>query len=238
MDTRDIDVVILCGGLGKRLQVVVNDRPKPMAEINGCPFLDVLIEYIAGYGFRRFILCIGYMGDIIKQHYQKNSGPLTILFSEEKEPLGTAGAIKNAECFIKSNPFLVMNGDSFCPVELDKFVDYHIAKKTLTTIALTKIEENKDYGLVTINSSDRIISFTEKTEVDNNSELVNAGVYLFQKDVLSLIPANRNYSLEYNLFPTITEKRIYGYITKGNFIDIGTPERLEKAKQILAKFKF
>lgn len=233
---KDIDVIILCGGLGKRLQSVVSDKPKPMAEIGNRPFLDILIDYIASYGFRRFILCISHKGDIIKKYYQSKNSSLDILFSEEKELLGTAGAIKNAEKLILSGPFLVMNGDSFCQVELDKFVDFHIAKKALATIALTKIEENKDCGLVVISSSGKIKSFTEKAKIDDGRlGLVNAGIYIFQRDILFLIPKDKNYSLEYDLFPALIKKGIYGYTTRANLIDIGTPERYEKAKKIFSK---
>ncbi len=229
-----IDVVILCGGLGKRLHSVVNDKPKPMVVIHHRPFLDILIEYVAGYGFKRFILCIGYMGEVIKDHYEKKSMPLTILFSSEKELLGTGGAIKNAEPLIQSSPFLVMNGDSFCQVELDRFIDFHFSKGGWVTIALARIEDTTDYGLVTMEPSGQIVKFDEKIKVNmKNNNLINAGLYLIEKKSLALIPSNKIYSLEYDLFPEITDGRIYGYVADGDLIDIGTPQRYEKAKQIL-----
>jgi len=206
-----------------------------MAEINNRPFLDILIEYVAGYGFKRFILCIGYMGDVVREYYQKRSGSLTILFSEEKDPLGTGGALKNAELLIQSNPFLVMNGDSFCKIELDRFIDYHISKEALVTIALAQIKSASDYGVVTIDPSGRIIRFDEK--LGNKGGFVNTGMYLFEKEALSLIPPNKNYSLEYHLFPMVIGKDVYGYTTKESFIDIGTPQRYERARQILADFE-
>ncbi|MEW5766353.1 MAG: nucleotidyltransferase family protein [bacterium] len=232
LSLKDIDVVILCGGLGKRLQGVVADRPKPMAEINQRPFLDILIEYVAGYGFNRFILCIGYMGEVIRGHYQKSRRPSTILFSEEKEPLGTAGAIKNAEPLIQSSPFLVMNGDSFCQVELDRFIDFHITKGTLVTMVLAWAGETADYGSVTINSSGQILRFDEKV-YRGGRRLINAGVYLMEEEVLSLIPPHRNYSLEYHLFPMIIDRKVYGYVTEGGLIDIGTPQRYAKARDFI-----
>lgn len=195
-----IDIVMLCGGKGKRLQPVLNDRPKPMAEINGRPFLDILIDYITNYGFQRFILCTGYMGNFIKEYYQKKKGEIEILFSEEKEPLGTGGCIKNAELLIKGNTFLVLNGDSFILLDLNKFVIFHTEKKAIVSMAVSMSDKNDDYGRVKLGNDNRIISFNEKV-ADTN--LINAGVYLFEKDVLSLIPANTNYSLEYDLFPSI-----------------------------------
>ena len=121
----DVDVVILCGGKGTRLSEVVRDRPKPMSEINGRSFLDILIGYVSGFGFKRFILSVGYKADYIKDYYKNNRFSFEILFSRENEPLGTAGGVKQAENLVQSNPFLVMNGDSFCPVDLLQFLDFH-----------------------------------------------------------------------------------------------------------------
>lgn len=231
--SEEIDVVILCGGKGKRLRNVVNDRPKVMAEINGRPFLDIIISFVAGYGFRRFILCIGYMGDKIRQYYQAKNDSTNILFSEEEEPLGTGGAIKNAEPLIQSSPFLVLNGDSFCPLDLHKFIDFHFTKRALLSMALANTEQASDCGVIELDDSKRIIAFDEKGR--KKKGLVNAGVYLFDKSILSLIPSDTSYSLEYDLFPKITAREFYGYVTRESFIDIGTPERFEKAKEDLLR---
>ena len=236
LNPKEIDVLILCGGLGKRLRGVINDIPKPMAEINDRPFLDILIDYVARYGFRRVILCIGYMGDVIKQHYQERERSLNILFSKEREPLGTGGAIKNAEPFIQSNPFLAMNGDSFCPVNLHTFLDFHTSKGALLSIALVRAKETQDYGVIALGESQRIVSFDEKIGVgmETSPSFINAGIYLFDRSILSLIPSQKKYSLEYDLFPKVISKEFYGYVTSETLIDIGTPERYEKAKQHFA----
>ncbi len=230
-EPEEIDVVILCGGLGRRLRDVVDDRPKVMAEINGRPFLNILIDYMAVQGFRTFILCVGYMADQITQYYQGNTHPVDILFSEEKQPLGTGGAIKNAEIFIRSNPFLVMNGDSFCPVDARKFVNFHADNEALISIVLASTEQASDSGVVELDDIKRIIAFKEKGH--KKKGLANAGLYLFDRKVLSLIPNDTAYSLEYELFPKLINKRLYGYLTKESFIDIGTPEKLKKAKECL-----
>lgn len=233
---KNIDVVILCGGLGTRLKGVVNDRPKPMAEINGLPFLDILIDYVANCGFTRFILCVGYKGDFIKKYYEDKENGLTFFVSQEDKPLGTAGAIKNAEPFIKSDIFLVLNGDSFCPININDFLTFHINKKALLSIALTHTEHSSDYGIIRINDNQKILSFTEKTRV-NNISLINAGVYFFDKTILKEIKTGQKVSLEYDLFPAILNKDIYGYVTNEKLIDIGTPERLEMAKEYFLKGK-
>lgn len=233
LDPRNIDVVILCGGKGTRLKSVISDRPKPMAEIANKPFLDIIIDYVSSYGLRRFILCVGYMKEKIKEYYAPRGDSLEIVFAEEKILLGTGGAIKNAETLIKSNPFLVMNGDSFCPLNMIDFLNFHMVKKSELTVALSKIEGNGDYGVVMIDGQNRITAFNEKKSVKN--AFINTGIYIFNRSIFSIIPSNTVYSLEYNLFPNFTSREFYGYITENEFIDIGTSERFKKAIRILDK---
>ena len=227
----DVDVVILCGGEGSRLKSVVSDRPKPMAEINGRSFLDILIGYVSGFGFRRFILCTGYMADFIIQHYSASETQVEIVFSPEDIPLGTGGAVKNAEKFVKSETFMVVNGDSFCPVDLSQFLDFHSKKGALVSMVVVESEDVRDFGTICLDDSQRIVLFEEKKE--GKKSFINAGIYLFQKGVFSLIPSHVRYSLEHDLFPTLVGQKFYGYVTQEKLIDIGTPERYEQAKRIL-----
>jgi NDP-sugar pyrophosphorylase family protein len=226
----NIDVAILCGGLGTRLKGVVDDRPKPMAEINGRPFLDILIDYIASFGFRRFILCTGYKSKSIINYYQKKSGHLTFSISEEKHPLDTGGALKNAEALVQSDPFLVFNGDSFCRIDITDFLNFHINKGAVVSIALTTIENPADYGAIRLDGKQRIVGFNEKAALDSPG-LVNAGIYTFAKKMLAQMPANRKLSLEYDFFPGILSEDLYGYVTDEKLVDIGTPERLRTARE-------
>ncbi len=227
-----IDVVILCGGYGKRLQRVVKDIPKPMAKIKHSPFLSILIDFIASYGFKRFILCTGYKADIIERYYSQRYNNLIIEFSREEKPLGTGGAIKNAENYNKSSPFLVANGDSFCKVSLREFVDFHFKKNALISMAVTNTDVCDDYGVITINDLQRIVEFNEKAKGYKNC-LINAGFYLLQREVFSLMPEKNNFSIEKDFFPKIIKRNLYAFETQESLIDIGTPERYEKAKQLL-----
>jgi len=227
-----IDVVILCGGFGKRLQNVVKDIPKPMVKIKRRPFLSILIDFIASYGFKRFILCTGYKADIIDRYYSQRYNNLIIEFSREEKPLGTGGAIKNAENYIKSSPFLVANGDSFCKINLKEFVDFHFKKSALISIAVTNKDICDDYGTININDSHRIIEFNEKVKGYKN-RLINAGFYLLQREVFSLMPEKNNFSIERDFFPKIIKRNLYAFETQESLIDIGTPERYEKAKHLL-----
>jgi len=230
---QDIDVVILCGGKGSRLQQVVNDRPKPMADINGRPFLDIILDYYYSFGFSKFILCLGYKADFITTYYQNKKNKYEILFSAENKVLGTAGALKNAEELIHSNSFFVINGDSFCPINLTHFLDFHCNKKAQISIALTTSNDVKEYGQIILDSSCKVVNFVEKSE-KKVLAYINTGIYIFNKKIFLDIPANNKFSIEYDLFPAFLNNRFYGFKTNTEFIDIGTPERYEYAKK---KFK-
>ncbi|OGL41550.1 MAG: hypothetical protein A3C43_04300 [Candidatus Schekmanbacteria bacterium RIFCSPHIGHO2_02_FULL_38_11] len=226
-----MDALILIGGEGTRLKKVVNDRPKPMAEINGRPLLDILVEYISSYGFKRFILCTGYMTDYVKDYYNDKEHSFELVFSEEKTPLGTAGAIKNADKFIRSSPFLIINGDSFCHVDLANFVDFHIKKKSHLSIVVTEIQNARDFGSIVLDDLGRIVKFNEK--MDGSGKLVSAGIYLFDRSILSAIPSGIKCSLENDIFPKLVGQCIYGFYTRERLIDIGTPKRYKQAKDFL-----
>lgn len=230
-DLKDIYVIILCGGLGKRLRPAVSDRPKVLAEIKDKTFLDILLDNLRGYGFKNIILCVGYLKEQIKDHFNYDKD-FNIIFSEEYESLGTGGALKNAGSLIKSDPFIVLNGDSICDLNFKDFLDYHVNKRALMSMVLTRLQNTGDYGNVVIDGSNRIISFEEK--IDTKVEcLINAGVYMMQKEVFSYMPEEEKFSLEYDLFPKLVNYKCYGFITENELIDIGTPERYKKAIHLI-----
>ena len=232
ISTSLIDVAILCGGKGTRLQEVINDRPKPMAEINGQPFLDFLVQQVACYGFRRFILCAGYKSTYIADYFKKQKNELTFVISEESFQMGTAGALANAKHLFKSNPVLVLNGDSYCPANLHQFLEFHTIKQAVGSIVLSSLKNPKNFGAITINQQGQITRFNEKPQ-STKSDTVNAGIYALDKDAIADIPAGHFMSLETELFPSLIQKGgVFGFPSKEELIDIGTPEQLEKAKKI------
>lgn len=233
---RNIDVFILCGGIGKRLGEMTLRAPKPMLLVGNRPFLDIIIGHFADYGCQRFILGTGYKSEFIKKYYkEKRKDNLRILFSHEKEPLDTGGAVKNAICLIKSNPFFVLNGDSFCRFNPVKFYNFHKLKKSSVSILLRKVSKNqREYGEIKIDRSSRVINFVEKS---NKKEacLVSAGVYLIEKKIFEFFPSKSKFSLERDLFPIMAGRDIFGDKVLDFFIDIGTPERYRKANIYFTK---
>jgi NDP-sugar pyrophosphorylase family protein len=230
------DVVILCGGRGKRLAVITKYVPKPLAPIHNRPFLDILVRHIADSGFRRIILCAGYKAEAIENYYKSTTKEIDIIFSKEKEPLGTGGAIGNAQSLIKSKNFLVVNGDSFCNINLQGILRFHLQRKALCSLALSKCKSSDDVGLVRLNPNKRIIKFNEKLKSSCAKDYINCGIYVFNKKVFSYMPDKEIFSLEYDLFPKLIGREVYGYITTAELIDIGTPQRYRLAQKKLKDF--
>lgn len=222
------EALILCGGRGTRLRAVVSDRPKPLAEVAGRPFLELLMDYAAGFGVRRFVLCAGYMGEMIRDHFAGRRLPYEVAVSIETEPLDTAGAVKLAEPLIKGGRFLALNGDSIVRADLKAFAAFHDARRPLASLAAARKEDASAFGTLDVDAGGRLLAFREKAAA--KSGLVNAGIYIFEREALGLIPAGKRYSLERDLFPALAAKSaVRVFEVPGELIDIGTPESYRDA---------
>ncbi len=226
------DILILCGGLGTRLRSEIGEKQKVMAEVGAEPFLDILLESLAGQGCQRIILCTGYKAQDVQEYYKNKNFGVQLLYSREDEPLGTGGAVRNARGLIQSNPFFVLNGDSFCKVSLVDFLDFHQRKQALASIVVSRVKDINRFGSIDLDQYNRIVEFKEKKEIAA-SGLVNAGVYLFDQAAFDLMPTKKSFSLEHEFFPRLTERRLFGFIISQPFIDIGTPQTLKQAKDLL-----
>ncbi len=226
--------VILAGGLGRRLKANIADKPKSMAPVRGRPFLEYQIEQLKKYGVKDIVLCVAYLADQIKHHFKDGvEFNVNIQYATEKKLLGTGGALKNAEPYLDKGTFLTLNGDSYLEINLSDFFQYHKKKKSSGTIALTRVSRTEKYGLVKTDKGDRITEFLEKEEKGKPYRTVNAGVYLFEPQVLSFIPPGKKISLEKRLFPLLLKKQVplFGYLCSGYFIDIGTPQKYAQIQE-------
>lgn len=227
---RGVPVVILAGGLGKRLRVAWSDAPKCLAPVAGQPFLDYLLRRVSASGLADIVMCLGHRAEDIQQRYHDGSAwGVHIAYSVETQLMGTAGAIKQAEGLLTAPAFLVLNGDSFLDVDLDELLEFHWCRHALATLALAPARLDSRYGSVRVDDSGKVLGFFEKDSpgtVDDKRERtwINGGVYAFQKDLLSLIPRGRPVSLETEIFPQLVGQQFYGFATDGYFIDIGVPE--------------
>jgi len=220
-----IDAAILCGGLGTRLRSILGEKPKPMVDINGVPFLEIIYRQLIGAGFRKMVFLTGYQGDVVQAYFH---GRRDIFFSQEPSPLGTAGALKFAEPFL-SGTILLMNGDSFCDIDFSGFAQFHEKSGALVSIAVVPAGDRNDGGFIRVGSDNNILSFAEKSP--GESSFINAGIYLIDPKLLGGIPKNKPCSLEYDIFPFLDVGLVKAYMISQPLFDIGTPERLAEFKE-------
>lgn len=232
-----MDAIILAGGLGSRLKAELSDRPKPMAEIDGKPFLDILLEQIAAWDeIDKVVLALGHLGEKVKEYYRKNPFRLHLEFSCEAKPLLTGGAARLACEKTSSNTVLVMNGDSFVDFSFPSFAAFHREKSADITLVSPKVENASRFGALTIEKDGRLRDFREKQEIEEKGE-INGGVYLIERRLLECYEINQPFSLEREAFLGWLKKRFFAFKSDGFFIDIGTPESYEMAKKVMKKVK-
>jgi NDP-sugar pyrophosphorylase family protein len=219
-------IFILVGGLGTRLRSIISAVPKPMAPILDKPFLWYKIMQLKQVGFRRFVFLAGYLSKIIEEYFGNGSQfGIEIEYSVEKEPLGTGGALKNAEKFI-DGPFFICNGD--CYLDFNPIPMLTMSKKFDAdyVILLTIPEIKGSYGIVVTDRNGRILQFVEKPDHDIGSPLINAGIYYFNPKIMKYLENLHKCSIERDIFPQLVNEgaTFYGTEYKGYFIDIGVPE--------------
>lgn len=248
----DLVVAILAGGAGLRLRSVLADRPKVLAPIGGQPFLQILLDHLAAAGLRRAVICTGYLGHQVERTLGQTHRSLSLSYSLEPQPLGTAGALRHALRLLTSDPVLVLNGDSYVDIDLRRFLLQHLAWGASGSVALTYVSDVARYGRVQMTDSGVITRFDEKvsgplispnggrhgvdcSRVDPPEEViteegwVNAGVYLLSQRVLASIPRGRAVSLEYETLPGWIGRGLCGFPVAGRFLDIGTPRSYAEA---------
>jgi len=208
-----IQAVILAGGEGKRLRPLTTKTPKSMVLIRRKPFLYHLLRHLKKIGFKNILICTGYMSEKIVNYFGggKKLG-LNIKYSVDGKNLqGTGGALKNAQPFL-SKEFLLINGDTYLPIDYSNFIKFAHKKNKLGTIIFYKNSKREN----------------------KNPKPIHAGTGLYKKSITTFIPRNKRFSLEKELFPILVQKKQLGkYITNQKFYDIGTPYRLRIIEKIL-----
>jgi D,D-heptose 1,7-bisphosphate phosphatase len=228
-----VDAIILAGGLGTRLRRIVSDVPKALAPVNGKPFLDLILGAMSRHAFiGRVVIAAGYMAEKIHSQYENHSYSFDIVFSEEKELLGTGGAIKKALKHTMTDPVLALNGDSYVDVNLIDLYASHKARRAAMTMVLKAVEHAGRFGTVKVDTSMRITEFEEKKGTAA-AAIINAGVYVFRRDLFDGVPDGVPLSLERDLLPGFLHRGVYGHVSSGKFIDIGTPKSYRMADTYL-----
>lgn len=225
-----MEAILLCGGLGTRLRSVVSDRPKPMADIAGKPFLHYLVKMLSESGVKHLIFALGYMGEQIEAYFQSGEEyGLSISYSYEDSPLGTGGAIRNALSKVSGENVLVLNADTYFHTDYESLLREQLKNKAAMTIASRKIEDISRYGAILKDESGRILRWNEKMSPDQAEAScpgeINGGIYVMQKSLIEKIPEGKQ-SLENDCIPAWLEDGLYlqAVPSDGYFMDIGIPE--------------
>lgn len=169
-----MEAIILAGGFGTRLKNVIKDVPKPMAPIQGKPFLEYLLCQLKQFSISNIIMCTGYKHEVVEAYFGTQFKGIPISYSVEREPLGTGGAIMHAFSYINEESFLVLNGDTFFKVDIEYLIKFHIKNNSDCTIALKKITNSDRYGTVKCQNN-RIVAFEEKQFREEST--INGGLY-------------------------------------------------------------
>jgi NDP-sugar pyrophosphorylase family protein len=235
MGTPDVTALILCGGKGTRIRPAIGDLPKCLAPVAGHPYLHHVLSYLAHQGLTDVVLCTGYGADEVAHYCQHGSRwGIRVRYSVEEQPLGTAGAIKNAEALVASDPFVVLNGDSLIRADLAELLRFHKNNEALITLVVTRVDDQTRFGSAMLADDGSISGFREKGQ--RGSGFINAGIYAMNRAALTGIRPGRCTSLEVDVLPHFASHGMYGLPVTGSFVDIGTPEAYQQAQDVMSCF--
>jgi mannose-1-phosphate guanylyltransferase len=226
-----VQALILAGGEGTRLRPLTSTIPKPVVPLVDRPFIVYMLEWLRGHGVEEAILSCGFMADGVRRVLGDGSGlGVRLQYVEEREPLGTGGALKFAEERLAER-FFMLNGDVLCDTDLTAQMRQHEQTGARVTLSLIPVDDPSAYGLVRRRDDDSVVEFVEKPRLDEiDTDLVNAGAYIIEREVLLDMPAaGTRFSIERDVFPRLVNNGLYGYEASGYWLDIGTPERYRQA---------
>jgi mannose-1-phosphate guanylyltransferase len=240
-----MQAVILVGGEGTRLRPLTSTVPKPVVPLVDRPFIAYMLEWLRGHGIEDVIMSCGFLATSVRNVLGDGSGlGIRLRFVEEPDPRGTAGALKFAESMLDER-FLMLNGDVLTDIDLTAQIAQHERSGARATLALVPVEDPTAYGLVHLAEDHSVRDFVEKPSSDNieggaagrrtvsgplytYTNLISAGAYVLERDVLELVPSERNVSIEREVWPALIGNGLYGYPSESYWLDIGTPARYLK----------
>jgi len=233
-----MEAILLVGGLGTRLLPLTKAVPKPLIPLANVPFVERTVRWLRDAGIDHVILSVHYNAEQFQQHFTEHPLDVKLSFAIEAQPLGTGGAIKNCEPFLRSSRCLIFNGDIFTNLRLPDMLAAHRQAGAQVSIALTEVEDPSKYGVIETDTQGRIHTFTEKPPRElARSRDINAGVYIFERSVFDHFPTGAC-SVERDIFPQLLANGIplYGYHEQPYWTDLGTPgDYLQAHRDILAR---
>jgi mannose-1-phosphate guanylyltransferase len=221
-----MQAVILVGGEGTRLRPLTSTVPKPVVPLVDRPFISFMLEWLKVHGVDDVIMSCGFLATSVRNVLGDGSGlGIRLRFVEEPDPRGTAGALKYAESLLDER-FLMLNGDVLTDIDISKQIAQHECTGARATLALVPVDDPSAYGLVHLEEDGSVRDFVEKPSSDRiDTNLISAGAYVLEREILDLVPAGRNVSIEREVWPRLIGNGLYGFASESYWLDIGTPER-------------
>jgi mannose-1-phosphate guanylyltransferase / phosphomannomutase len=224
--------VVMAGGEGTRLRPLTSNQPKPMVPIVGKPCMEHIVELLKKHGFEDIVVTLAFMPQAIRGYFGAGeSHGVSIRYSIEESPMGTAGSVKLAEDAL-DEPFLVISGDALCDIDLGALVRFHQEKEALVTIGLVSVDNPLEFGIVVTDDDGRIERFLEKPSWGQVfTDTINTGIYVLDPEVLRHVPEEQPFDFSKELFPLLLEmgRPLYGYVAEGYWQDIGNLDQFRQA---------
>jgi NDP-sugar pyrophosphorylase family protein len=234
IEIANLNALVLAGGQGTRLRPVLGDKAKVLAQVGEKPFLSHLLSHLGAQGIQRVVLALGCFHQEVLDYLDSQSFEgLQVVPVVEDEPLGTAGAIRNALQALDSDPVLVLNGDTFAEIHLESLLAFHQEQGATVTLAAASRKNIRRYGSVETDEAGRVLHFIEKGHSESGH--VSVGIYLISRQVIRLIPPNRRVSWERDTLPALVGHGLFACCGSFRFIDIGTPGSYQRAAEFLEK---
>ena len=227
-------IAILAGGLGTRLRSVNPDLPKVLFEVGGKPFIYHVLDQLSTFTFRRVVMCTGHLGHLVQSELGRSYKDFLFEYSQEEEQLDTAGALRLALPLFGSDTVLVVNGDTYCDVDLEDFWVWHHVKGSEVSVLLSRVKDSSKSGSVRVNKHSMIVDYKEESA--GGLRLVNAGRYLVRRRLIEKIPRHKPVSLELDMIPLwVSRCVVYGHQFNGRFHDIGCPDGYLETRKFFSR---
>jgi mannose-1-phosphate guanylyltransferase len=221
-----MQAVILVGGEGTRLRPLTSTVPKPVVPLVDRPFIAYMLEWLTRHGVDDVIMSCGFLATAVRNVLGDGSDyGIRLRFVEEPDPRGTAGALKYAEALLDER-FLMLNGDILTDFDLSAQIAQHETSGATATLGLVPVDDPSAYGLVRVNDDNSVREFVEKPSADQiDTNLISAGIYVLERSILDLVPADQNVSIEREVWPRLVGHGLYAFGREAYWLDIGTPDR-------------
>jgi mannose-1-phosphate guanylyltransferase len=221
-----MQALILAGGEGTRLRPLTTTVPKPVVPLVDRPFIRFMIDWLHGHGVDDIVMSCGHLASGVRNVLGDGSAlGITLRYVEEPRPLGTGGALKYAEPLLDDR-FLMLNGDVLTDLDLTAQMEHHVRTDATATLALTPVDDPSAYGLVRTRKSGEVTEFVEKPAPDQiDTQNISAGAYVLERAVFDMLEPDQPASIERDVFPRLVGEGLYGCVSEGYWLDIGTPER-------------